>query len=77
MQFKILLQIKPLCSHKQFHVKVFGTNTTDKAVEKYVPDIKGNATGGARTCYVVQLVLHWFFVLRQKSNVIKSISGQL
>jgi len=31
---------------------VFGTNTTDKAVEKYVPDIKGNATGGARTCYV-------------------------
>merc|ERR1719458_1571161 len=32
---------------------VFGTNTTDKAVEKYVPDIKGKmANGGFRTCYV-------------------------
>jgi len=31
---------------------VFGTNTTDKAVENYKPDVNGNPTGGTRTCYV-------------------------
>jgi len=29
-----------------------GTNTTDEAVIKYRPDIKGNSAGGTRTCYV-------------------------
>merc|ERR1719220_66341 len=32
-------------------VSVFGTNTTDKALEKYLPDIEGDSNGGTRTCY--------------------------
>jgi len=30
---------------------VFGTNTTDNALEKYLPDVDGNSNGGTRTCY--------------------------
>ena len=46
------------CNHfdHYFLLKVFGTNTTDKAVENYEPDVNGNPTGGTRTCYVVQFV---------------------
>jgi len=32
--------------------EVVGTNTTDEALIKYQPDIKGNSEGGTRTCYV-------------------------
>jgi len=32
--------------------EVVGTNTTDEALIKYRPDIKGNSEGGSRTCYV-------------------------
>merc|ERR1719220_1718260 len=32
-------------------VSVFGINTTDKALEKYLPDVEGDSNGGTRTCY--------------------------
>ena len=38
-----------------FSTQVVGTNTTDEALIKYRPDIKGNSEGGTRTCYVVKL----------------------
>jgi len=31
---------------------VFGTTTTDEAVESYPPDINGHSPGGSRACYV-------------------------
>merc|ERR1719278_806272 len=31
--------------------EVIGTNTTDEALIKYRPDIKGDSNGGTRTCY--------------------------
>ena len=51
-------------------IKVVGTNTTDEALIKYRPDIKGNSEGGTRTCYVVKLDLQWSF------SILKYVSGQ-
>ena len=49
----------------EFDVKVYGTETTAKAVEKYRPDIDGKMeNGGFRTCYVVQI----FFLSNLISN---------
>ena len=52
-----------LISMIEFDAKVYGTETTAKAVEKYRPDIEGKMkNGGFRTCYVVQIVFFSNFI---------------
>ena len=35
-------------------MQVFGTNTTENAVDAYSPDTEGTYVGGTRTCYAVK-----------------------
>ena len=37
--------------------QVFGTNTTEDAVDAFSPDTEGTSATGTRTCYAVNILL--------------------